>query len=935
MKKTLFIFAIISSFALFVNFVCADAFKTDNKSGYNAKVNEIRSGAWSYLYYGGTAELNSDKLCLLEKNGQNGGWCYSAASPDNYFLLPNGKICTSKGRQIIYNFTIGKELAGKDITVKGTFAGAASSELYVQKSSDQDVSHIADTELKGKFGTGSNGFEIEIPSYEAAEGDDLLFAVSASEIGHIYNTLSITIEEKESAVINGLTLCNSDETPPDRISENGFVISAQVSGDTEGADDLCMLAAVYDETGRMKRIKCDNVSVVNGEIKLEFTAAEAEGISGKDYLKAYVWNSLSEAKPLAGAVRFPQKSGVKQDISDITACNGAQTDMSEVGDIRWSRTDFAWQSVQPTENGGFSEEQLKKWGDTILECRKNGITMLPILDYTADWAADSSAYEYTYGTTRYIYGEAEEIDGKPSYWKRNLTVIKADGTASESTVTLRKSRQRFKDIRLWEEYVEKIVSTYSAEPYNLRYFQIWNEAHPSSSFWYGGMDYYMNVLHKSAADIIHKYGCKAVYGGWPECGDIGEYCALLDEYDMWDSIDVFDVHYFGISDMNTLYNRALKAGKTQPCIWQTEVGWISSKGWICGTYANMLSWALKHRSDKENQFKLFYFSWGAPNDPEAYGYGKVMRYNDGTLTYHGKSMKMLLDTLKADNTEIYEAFSFDAAKPERVYGFETDNKRAVIISDAADKKNIADKKVVCRGISGAKSVVLSDYSGEIRYDIEFDEKNGDLSFTVPADKLVTYTYSNAEKLYCYIIIDADEITAPTSNIINYELGSDIYGKSEILPGRWSYINCTSLKPLEKGTGANTFSAEEWTADNSEKLHKNCLDALGNIYVGTSPIAYNYTVGKDIDGKNAVIKGNFKPNGAIRTVRIYKTNDSDGNSIGGFRELLYEYTGRAAKDFSFNVSGSLYYGNDFVFEVSSALETDYSKYCSLNAEIEFK
>ena len=95
MKKTLFIFAIISYFTLFVGSACAESLKTDNKSDYNANANEIRSGAWSYLYYDGLAEPEPDKLRMLEKNGQNGGWYYSAAEPDNYFLLPNGKICTS------------------------------------------------------------------------------------------------------------------------------------------------------------------------------------------------------------------------------------------------------------------------------------------------------------------------------------------------------------------------------------------------------------------------------------------------------------------------------------------------------------------------------------------------------------------------------------------------------------------------------------------------------------------------------------------------------------------------------------------------------------------------------------------------------------------------------------------------------------------------
>ena len=90
----------------------------------------------------------------------------------------------------------------------------------------------------------------------------------------------------------------------------------------------------------------------------------------------------------------------------------------------------------------------------------------------------------------------------------------------------------------------------------------WNEAHPVSGFWEGDLDSYMTRVHLPAARIIRELGGKVVYGGWPCCGSLKELTTLLDKHDAWSTMDVVDVHYFGLNAF--------------------EPSWINGKGYCRG-----------------------------------------------------------------------------------------------------------------------------------------------------------------------------------------------------------------------------------------------------------------------------------------------------------------------------------------------------------------
>jgi hypothetical protein len=137
-----------------------------------------------------------------------------------------------------------------------------------------------------------------------------------------------------------------------------------------------------------------------------------------------------------------------------------------------------------------------------------------MLGYMAPWAARRRAWSFTVGDTRYDVAEAEGIKPREAV----AVHLKTDETKK---ITLSTGKLPPEDVKDWEGFVERVVSFLSKPPYNLKYFQPWNEAEDQfTGFWYGGMDEFMETIHLPAARIIRKHGGKVVYGGYPCSGSM-------------------------------------------------------------------------------------------------------------------------------------------------------------------------------------------------------------------------------------------------------------------------------------------------------------------------------------------------------------------------------------------------------------------------------
>lgn len=239
-----------------------------------------------------------------------------------------------------------------------------------------------------------------------------------------------------------------------------------------------------------------------------------------------------------------------------------------------------------------------------------------------------------------------------------------------------------RDVHYWEQYVEAVVRQYSAPPYNLKYFQIWNEAagrlaggDPQATFWHGpssradqdssryvrAMEDYVDRIHIPAARIIRKYGAYIVYGGWPDQGGLDNYCAWL-EYKspvqgsrMLDWVDYLDIHYLSVGDMETLYQRYLARGQARG-IWQSEMGdrYINDPHFLPMFYFELATWALERSWDDPNKYVAMIYHWEG-TEP----YRLTRRGPPRSYTVSGKSLTVLHQTVSGELAPFPHEFSHD------------------------------------------------------------------------------------------------------------------------------------------------------------------------------------------------------------------------------------------------------------------------------------
>jgi len=194
------------------------------------------------------------------------------------------------------------------------------------------------------------------------------------------------------------------------------------------------------------------------------------------------------------------------------------------------------------------------------------------------------------------------------------------------------------DVRAWTRYVEAVVRKYSAPPFNLRYFQIWNEAAgklsgglPQATFWHGpnfnkdekrakpydrAMQDYVERVHLPAARIIRKYNAYIVYGGWPDQGGVSNFCKWLEYRSpasnerMLDWVDYLDTHYLGVADLDPLYQQYVKNGPARG-IWQTEIGdaYMKNPHYLAEYFFDFAVWALDRNWNEPNKYVSMIYHW--------------------------------------------------------------------------------------------------------------------------------------------------------------------------------------------------------------------------------------------------------------------------------------------------------------------------------------
>jgi len=353
--------------------------------------------------------------------------------------------------------------------------------------------------------------------------------------------------------------------------------------------------------------------------------------------------------------------------------------------IYWSRGDFSWEKVEPSPG-----KINLQWLDSILsEAMKYRVTIMPILCYCAQWASIENSKRYP--------------PRKSSYWKN---------------------------------YVEMIVSKYSSSPYNLKYYEIWNEPN-IEVFW--GLDWekYVDEIMIPAAKIIHKYNCFVVapsvtlehFGYSPFVFEFLQRWNLkncIERMDEWlsyhnayEHIDIVSFHYSkgdtgrekGENTSNLmpfydhLYKKWIKPGKIKG-IWNTEEGLTARypQGkketleiwerppygqWVPRYIIPVLSWAIEHNWDFKDKYKLCWYALvGKPTDTLMPT--KIIDSEKMRITEVGMALKTLTKKIFTGKTSIYQKHKVFDEKGKKLisYGFKIDNKLVIIAWINTDIKNV-------------------------------------------------------------------------------------------------------------------------------------------------------------------------------------------------------------------------------------------------------
>ncbi len=264
--------------------------------------------------------------------------------------------------------------------------------------------------------------------------------------------------------------------------------------------------------------------------------------------------------------------------------------------IGWSRQDFQWPAIEP-ERGKWNWD---KTDEIVRRAQSQGAEILPMVGYTAPWAAS-------------IAGKATSAP---------------------------------KRVEDWEDFVEHVVARYSGAPFNLRYFQVWNEPTVHSGFWLGqSNEEFIDKIHLPAAKIIRRHNCYVVFGGWPAAGNtISDFEKVLNYHDAWKWTDFLDLHYRSLDAWSYLFDQWVRSGKCKG-VWQSEIGFTEIPDFLPNTYLRALSWLLQHGQNHPDQARFFWFaSWGnGPNAEKCLL--KPSPNNGNVLTQHGTYLKVMNDML--------------------------------------------------------------------------------------------------------------------------------------------------------------------------------------------------------------------------------------------------------------------------------------------------
>ena len=324
--------------------------------------------------------------------------------------------------------------------------------------------------------------------------------------------------------------------------------------------------------------------------------------------------------------------------------------MKEIG-LGWTRLDVPWAQLQPRANKSVDLSRPTRQGNLrqrFAKIAEGRITLLPILGYSTAWAAAELPFAFESRGVRYdlhLCGQEEPLIECTAL---DLQSGEQLGRGPLAEMLGEPDCLPPADLQTWVDYCEYIVKTLSAPPYNLEYFQVWNEPTIEAGFFAGSPNDFVDRILIPAAEIIHSHHGKVVFSGWPCSNSLGEMSAVLNYNEAWRHVDILDVHYMPPLVFQWLYDEWIATGRCEG-IWQTEVCSGISHALIPDEYPRVLHWALEHGLgvDDPHRYKLFFYCFpGDDRAPAGTGYdGAGLAFENENSTWgisrHGAAMQTL------------------------------------------------------------------------------------------------------------------------------------------------------------------------------------------------------------------------------------------------------------------------------------------------------
>lgn len=396
-----------------------------------------------------------------------------------------------------------------------------------------------------------------------------------------------------------------------------------------------------------------------------------------------------------------------------------------------ARIEAAWPSIQPRPTEW-------NWADLdvrVLECVNAGVPVLLMVGYTPPWAAVEEDYTFEEAGRQWhvSVGPFDAATNTRSVRFRGLPLAGGGGEVLEGT----EANLRIRDVGAWTRFVNRLVTRYAAAPFNVRYYQIWNEFNWPAPWYMGTWRDFIDRVYLPAARVIRGRGGKVVFGGWACTAGPKDLCDLLEYHDAWRLTDIIDFHYQTNAAFQVCYERFVKTGKCRG-VWQTEVGWTDWKEYLINTYCRVFYWALRRRYDAPDGFRLFWFHFVGPAD-----LALTDQFTPGQpLTHHGRCLRTLANLLTGSvrpwdgfATDPPLAFSLTEEQPS-AEGFQTPC--SVVVAAHLPAEMLArggQLALRLRGLAGRVADVraLDRYGEPVPADVK--AAGSDLLISVPLDKL--------------------------------------------------------------------------------------------------------------------------------------------------------------------------------------------------------